>query len=106
MTAFLHLLALRDHHHLEAEAPSERPEKRPAAPEDAQPLKHPSRAEILGECIIFIFFPHREEALCLIVNNSIHFRAGFASRRHRRCIACLLSGKETIPIVLHKGIMK
>ncbi|KAH9996233.1 Endonuclease/exonuclease/phosphatase [Russula vinacea] len=46
LTAFLHLLVLRDHH--QAEAPSERPERRPTAPEDAQPPKPPSRAEILA----------------------------------------------------------
>jgi hypothetical protein len=65
LTAFLHLLALRDRH--QAEAFGERPERRPTTPEDAQPPKPPSRAEILGACIIFVsFFPPREEALCLI----------------------------------------
>jgi hypothetical protein len=46
LTAFLHLLALKDRR--QAEALSEAH----AAPEDAQ-HSGPSRAEILGACIIF-----------------------------------------------------
>ncbi len=68
LTAFLHLLALKDRH--QAEAPSERH----TAPEGVQ-LSIPSRAEILGACIL-----GGKEVLCLIINNSIHFRASIASR--------------------------
>ena len=79
-----------------------------------QHLRMPNLSNILlalkfsvsASFLFFFYTGKRHYALCLIVNNSIHFRAGFASRRHQRCIACLLSGKETIPIVLHKGIMK
>ncbi|KAI0292853.1 hypothetical protein BC826DRAFT_1105265 [Russula brevipes] len=47
VTAFLHLLALRDHR--QAEAQDERPEKRPSTHENAQPTNNtPTRAEILA----------------------------------------------------------
>jgi len=47
VTAFLHLLALRDHR--QAEAQDERPEKRPSTHENAQPINNtPSRAERLA----------------------------------------------------------
>ncbi len=99
LTAFLHLLALKDRH--VAEAPSERH----TAPEDSdvQPSRRP-RFEILGACILF----PRRKARCLIINNlnSIHFCAGFTSRRHRRLFASLPSREETIPVILHGGIVK
>jgi len=47
VTAYLHLLALKDHH--QAETQGERHEKRlPALEDDARPLNPPSRAEVLA----------------------------------------------------------
>ena len=55
MTAFLHLLALKDHR--QAENKGERQEERLSAPEDdARPLNPPSRAEILGTYQTFFSF--------------------------------------------------
>jgi hypothetical protein len=54
VTAFLHLLSLKDHH--KAQAPDERPEKHSLSLEDdTQPLNSPTRADILGTYDIFVW---------------------------------------------------
>lgn len=102
MTAFLHLVALRDHHR--AETQGERREKHLSALEgDAQPLNPPSRAEVLGT---YQKFSRLGDGPHLLINPSFHFCTGFASRQHRRDFACLFIGKEEIPVVIHGGIVK
>jgi hypothetical protein len=41
-----------------------------------------------------------------LISASFHFCTGFASRRHRRCFACLPTGKEEVSVVIHGGILK
>lgn len=68
MTAFLHLLALKDHR--QAETQGERQEERLSAPEDdARPLNPPSRAEVLGT--YQTFFVWEMDYVCLSTQASI-----------------------------------
>ena len=68
MTAFLHLLALKDHR--QAETKGERQEERLSAPEDdARPLNPPSRAEVLGT--YQTFFVWEMDYVCLSTQASI-----------------------------------
>ena len=69
MTAYLHLLALKDHR--QAETQGERQEKYlPALEDDAWPLNPPSRAEVLGTYQTF-FFVWEMGHICLSTQASI-----------------------------------